>query len=143
MKVSFLSAFDDKGIMPDDGMVTAVLGDAASIWDDLRTHVEENYPNVTGEWKHCGKAAGWSYKLLSKKRNLFFIVPRLGSIRLRLVFDEKACALIESDGELPIDIKELVRAATSYQEGRSIDIDITRQEQMDAIKRLLKIKYEN
>ena len=52
MKVSCLSAFDDKEIMPDDAMVSAVLGETASIWNDLRTHVENSYPNVTGEWKH-------------------------------------------------------------------------------------------
>ena len=49
MKVSCLSAFDDKGIIPDEGMVSAVLGSAASMWDELRAHVEGAYPNVTGE----------------------------------------------------------------------------------------------
>ena len=143
MKVSCISAFGDKSIMPDNGMVLAVLGSAAPIWDDLRTHVEETYPSITGEWKHYGKAAGWSYKLISKKRNLLFFVPRADCFRLRIVLGEKACACAEADGELPDDIKETIRAATPYTEGRSIDIDVTRREQLDAIKRLLKIKYEN
>ena len=34
MKVSCLSAFDDKSIMPDDNMVAVVLGNTASIWDE-------------------------------------------------------------------------------------------------------------
>ena len=143
MKGCCLSAFDDKAIMPDNGMVSAVLGDAAAIWDELRSHVETTYPSVVGEWKHYGKAAGWSYKLLSKKQNLLFFVPRTDSFRLRLVFGEKACACIESDGDLPIEIKALVRVASAYQEGRSIDIDVTRYEQLNAIKRLIQIKFEN
>ena len=143
MKVSCLSAFDDKAIMPDDGMVSGVLGGTATIWDELRSHVKTTYPNITGEWKHYGKAAGWSYKLLSKKRNLLFFVPRTDSFRLRLVFGGKACACIKSNGELPIEIKALVRVASAYQEGRSIDIDVTRHEQLDAIKRLIQIKFEN
>ena len=73
MKVSCLSAFGDKAVMPDDNAVSAVLGDTANIWDELRAYVTDNYPNVAGEWKHYGKAAGWSYKLLSKKRNLLFL----------------------------------------------------------------------
>ena len=143
MKVSCISAFDDKAITPDDTMVSIALSDMAPIWDELLTHVEEAYPDVTGEWKHYGKAAGWSYKLLSKKRNLLFFVPRNGSFRLRIVLGEKGCACVEANGELPDEIKEAFRTATPYAEGRSIDIDIDRREQLEAIKRLLIIKHEN
>jgi len=143
MNVSCISAFDDKGNMPDDSVVASVLGGTAAIWEELRAHVIADYPSVTGEWKHYGKAAGWSYKLISKKRNLLFFVPREGSFRLRLVFGEKARACIEADSELPEEIKEALRAATPYAEGRSIDIDVGERGQLDTIKRLLKIKYEN
>ena len=143
MKVSCLSAFDDKTTMPDDNMVTAVLGSAAPVWDELCAHIEGAYPSVTGEWKHYGKAAGWSYKLLSKKRNLLFFVPRADCFRLRIVLGEKGCACVEADPELPEEIKEAFRAATPYAEGRSIDLDVDRREQLAAVKRLLEIKYEN
>ena len=143
MNVSCLSAFGDKAIMPYADMVSAVLGDMAPIWDELCTHVEETYPNVTGEWKHYGKAAGWTYKLLSKKRNLLFFVPRNGSFRIRIGLGEKGCACVENDSKLPDEIKEAFRNATPYVEGRSIDIDIDRSRQLEAIKHLLRIKYEN
>ena len=143
MKVSCLSAFGDKAVMPDDNAVSAVLGDTANIWDELRAYVTDNYPNVAGEWKHYGKAAGWSYKLLSKKRNLLFFVPRESMFRLRVVLGEKGCACVETDNELPEEIKQAFRDAVPYTEGRSVDIDIERREQILAIKRLLKIKHEN
>ena len=143
MKVSCISAFDNKAVIPDDGMVSAVLDNTAPVWDELRTHVEEIYPSITGEWRHYGKTAGWSYKLISKKRNLLFFTPRASCFRVRIVFGEKACACANADNELPSEIKEAIRAATQYTEGRSIDIDVTQREQLDTIKRLLKIKYEN
>jgi len=143
MKVSCLSAFSDKAIIPNDGMVSGILGDAAAIWTELRSHVEDTYPNVVGEWKHYGKAAGWTYKLLSKKRNLLFAVPMYSCFKVRFCLGEKGCACVEADGELSEDIKEAFRAATKYVEGRGIDIDVTRREQLETIKRLLKIKYEN
>ena len=142
MKVSCLSAFGDKALMPDDSMVSAALGNIAVVWDALRTHVTDNYPNVVGEWKHYGKAAGWTYKLISKKRNLLFFVPQDGFFRLRFVFGENACACIEADSELLDEIKKAVHAAVPYAEGQSIDMDITRHEQLDVIKRLIQIKYE-
>jgi len=143
MKVSCLSAFGDKGVMPDDNMVLIVLGDTFAIWDELHTHVKDNYPNITGEWKYYGKAAGWTYKLISEKRNLLFFVPRADCFRLRLVFSKKACACIEADKDLPEEIKEVIRTATPYAEGRSIDIDVEQCEQLETIKRLLKIKHDN
>ena len=143
MKISCLSAFDDKSIIPDDDMVAAVLGNVAPIWSDLRSHITESYPNVTDEWKYYGKAAGWSCKLISKKRNLLFLVPKIDCFRLRIVLGEKGCACVEMDNELPEEIKQAFRDATPYSEGRSIDIDIDRREQLESVRRLLKIKYEN
>jgi len=143
MKVSCLSVFDDKSIVPDDDMVSAALGITASIWNDLRTHIQDHYPSITDEWKHYGKAAGWTYKLISKKRNLLFFIPRTDCFRLRIVLGEKASACAEADNALPLEIKEALYAATPYSEGRSLDIDINRREQLETVKRLLKIKYEN
>jgi len=122
-------------------MVSAALGGAAPLWDELRTHVGENYPDITGEWKHYGKAAGWTYKLISKKRNLLFFIPRTDCFRVRIVLGEKASACAEKDDGLPEEIKAAIHAATPYAEGRSIDIDVNRREQLEAIKCLLKIKY--
>jgi hypothetical protein len=63
--------------------------------------------------------------------------------RLRVVLGEKGCACVETDNELPAEIKQAFRDAVPYTEGRSVDIDVERREQILAIKRLLKIKHEN
>ena len=142
MTESCLSAYPDKNIMPDDGAVSAVLGGAASMWDELRSHVEENYPCITGEWKHYGKVAGWTYKLISNKRNLLFFTPRNGSFRIRIVLGEKASTQAQI-APLPDEIKAAISSAKAYAEGRSIDIDVDRREQLEDIKLLLKLKHEN
>ena len=137
-----ISAFDGKAIIPSGDMVTAVLGDAAPLWDELKTHVKETYPDVKEEWKHYGKAAGWTYKLISNKRNLLFFIPRNGSFRIRIVLGEKASAQAQA-APLPDGIKATIRSAKAYAEGRSIDIDVNRREQLEAIQLLLEIKHEN
>ena len=141
--MSSQSFFEDKAIMPDDGMVSGALGGAATMWDELRSHVVETYPNVTNEWKHYGKAAGWTYKFLSKKRNLLFAVPMNGCFRVRIVLGEKGNDCVNTDSELSVEIKEAFRIATPYVEGRGIDINIQHHEQLEEVKRLLKIKFEN
>ena len=55
---------------------------------------------------------------------------------------QKAAACIET-ADLPEEIKEELRNAAPYVEGRGISLDIDRHEQLETVKRLLKIKYEN
>gem|GEM_PF-475457 len=156
-----ISFFDSKAVMPDENMVADVLADSSPLWNELKNYVQDNYPNVSGEWKHYGKASGWVYKLLSKKRNLLFFTPKSGGFRLRFSFGENAAACIEVS-DLPDIIKEAIRTATPYAEGRSIDLDMDSGEtkimaylqdrrlvdigaihgqQLELVKTLLKIKF--
>ena len=124
MAVSF---FDEKALTPTDEMVADVLAESYSLWAELLNYVHENYPGITSEWKHYGKSSGWVFKLLSKKRTLLFFIPKDGCFRLRFGISEKVAPFIEI-ADLPDEIKEAVRIAAPYTEGRSIDIDISPDE---------------
>ena len=137
-----VSVFEDKSVTPDSGMIAGALAGAYPLWDELESHITDAYPNVTGEWKHYGKAAGWSYILKSKKRTLIYFIPNNGFFRVRVVLGEMAASCAEGAG-LPDEIKEAIRAATPYVEGRSVDIDISRGEQLGPVRELVKIKFEN
>ena len=122
-----VSIFEDKAVMPDDSMVGGVLAESFPLWTGLRNYVQESYPDVKGEWKHYGKSSGWVFKLLSKKRNLLFFIPKNECFRLRFGVSEKVAPCIET-ADLPDIIKEAVRIATPYTEGRSIDLDFYSKE---------------
>ena len=128
--------------MPDEGMAAAVLADTYPLWEELYNHVLENYPNIIRSWKHYGKNSGWHLKLLHKKRNLFFFTPLDGCFKVGFIFGDKAAARIEAE-ELPDEIKKSLRAAIRYSSGRGIDIEIKYSEQLDVVKKLLRIKFEN
>lgn len=138
MAVSF---FDNKAVVPDVQMVADALKDTYPYWEQLQSHVQANYPSITGEWKHYGKKAGWTYKLISKKRNLLFFIPLNGCFKLRIVLGEKAASRAQATA-IPNEIKEAIRTAASHIEGRSIDIDIGHHEQLEAVEQLLKIKSD-
>jgi hypothetical protein len=61
---------------------------------------------------------------------------------VRIVLGEKAVACAET-APLPNEIKEAIRAAVPYAEGRSIDVDIRELQQMETVRELVKIKFEN
>ncbi len=137
-----VSALADKAQTPVGGMVAAAIVDTYAMWDELVAYVKAEYPAVVEEWKHYGKAFGWTFKLLSKKRNLIFLVPLNGYFRVRFVLGEKAASCAET-ANLPGEIKKAIRAATPHAEGRSIDINITLREHLETVKTLLRIKFEN
>ena len=135
-----ISIFEDKSVQPDHVMVSTALGDTHPIWEALCDHIHAAYPDVVGEWKHYGGKAGWSFKLLSKKRNLLFFVPLNNSFRVRIVLGEKATAQALADPAVSEALKKAIRDSTAYTEGRSIDMDVTRDSQLDEIKHLIALK---
>ena len=158
-----ISVFDDKSVIPTDDMVATALAGSFVIWNELLRYVQENFPDVTCEWKHYGKVSGWVQKVFSKKRNLLFFIPKDGCFRLRFGASEKSVPSIET-AVLPDEIKEAVRMATPYAEGRSFDLDIFSSEinvmsyiqdrkmvdvgtikgqQFEIVKSLVQIKYNN
>ncbi|MCL1886133.1 MAG: DUF3788 domain-containing protein [Dehalococcoidia bacterium] len=137
-----ISVLSEKARVPDGAMVAAVVGDTYILWNKLVNHIKEKYPNVTEEWKYYGKAFGWTFKVISKKRNLLFLVPLDGCLRTRIVLGEKAVACAES-ADLPDELKLTISYATPHVEGRSIDLGISCPEQLETVKTLLKIKFEN
>ena len=136
------SIFDDKTTIPDDGMVDVILADTKTLWDKVKSHVDENYSGLDKEWKFYSKKSGWSLVFKQKKRTLFYFVPCKGYFMIALVFGEKAeKAAIQS----PISdhIKESISAATAYVEGKSFFVDVKEEKDIESIFTLLKIKEES
>lgn len=134
--------FNDKSVKPDDKSVLKALGPAGKYWQDIRGHAEEVCGPLTVDWKYYSPKYGWTMKLLSKKRNLFFFVAMEGSFWVAFVFGDKAVAAIEKSG-LPKKIIDEIRNATKYVEGRGLRLEIKDAKSSEIVKRLIKIKVEN
>ena len=135
------SIFKDKGTIPDDSMVSTALGRTYGIWKELLDHMFNEYPDVKGEWKNYGRSAGWTYPLKSKGRTMFYFIPNDGYFSVTFVFGDRAAAASE-DSEIPEEIKEQIRTAKRYAEGRSISMDVREPQHAAIAKTLVKIKNE-
>jgi len=136
------SIFDDKAVKPDNKSLYQVLGPAAGFWKDLRQTFEELYGPLIEEWKFYNQKSGWQLKLLKKKRNLFFFTPLEGFFRITFVFGDKAAAVVE-ESDLPENIKETLRKAKKYMEGRGLTVEVKQSEDTAHIKKLTEIKLQN
>jgi hypothetical protein len=136
------SIFIDKSQQPDDQMLSDALGGTHQILEEIKKHLKSVYGEVIQEWKFYGEKYGWQLKTLRKKRNLFFIIPYDGYFTQGFIFGDKAISAIE-DSDLPDDIKETLRNAKKYAEGRGLSIDVRSSEKIEIIKKLIEIKINN
>lgn len=134
-----LSALTDKSRAPEAAAVAAVLGPAATWWDDLVRRVTARFGPITEEWKHPGAKYGWSLRLKRRERNLIYLIPGHGSFLVALVFGERAVEAIRAS-DVRDDVKAMVEAATPYVEGRGIRFAVTGKADLALVERLLELK---
>ncbi len=134
--------FIDKEKRPDDESLKDALGESFSCWQDVQDYMKVEYENIIPEWKHYGKKTGWLLKMLLKKRNMFFLVPLENKFRIVFVFGDKAVSVVE-DSNLPDNLKEELRNARKYAEGRGLNFPVMSPEEVEHIKELVKVKIAN
>ena len=136
------SIFKDKTIKPDARAMAKELGKTAGYWEKLRTGLENDFGELNEDWKFYGQKSGWVLKLLQKKRNIFFMTPQKGFFRISFVFGDRAVSEVERS-DISESIKESLRIARKYAEGRGLQIEVKTENDVDIVKKLVQIKVNN
>jgi len=136
------SVFSDSKKKPDPEMVDEALSDTVKFWLDIKYFIQTHHGEFIEEWKFYNPKSGWLLKVLHKKRNLFFFVPMEGMFRLSFIFGDRAVAEIEKSN-LPEDLKNNLRTARKYAEGRGLQMEVTSSAVIEQIKELIRIKIRN
>jgi hypothetical protein len=136
------SKFKDKAVKPDSKTFADAIGETAGYWNRLHSSLEAQFGELVEDWKFYGQKSGWILKLLRKKRNLFFITPQDGFFRVSFVFGDKAVAEVENS-DLPDWVKKALRDARKYAEGRGLQIEVKTADDVDIVKKLVRIKVQN
>lgn len=136
------SIFTDKTIEPTKKDLEQALGTTFSIWESLAEFTRISYPNCTEAWHFSGDKYGWSFRISDKKRVLLYLLPRDGFFKTAFVFGQKATdEILKSD--ITENIKNELKAAKVYAEGRGIRIEVTNNADFDDLKKLITIKISN
>jgi len=133
------SIFDDKAAVPNDSMVDDAITDKKPLWDQLKSHVAENYQGISQEWKMYSKKAGWNLVYKQGKRTLFYFVPCDNHFIIAFVLGGKA---IETALHSPIsdNAKEAISDADVCAMGHSFFVTVKTERDLEDAVALLKIK---
>jgi hypothetical protein len=126
---------------PDDRALSLALEGSYALWRKIAKSLAEKYGPLKEEWKYYGGKLGWTMKLLSGKRNLFFFTATDGHFRISFVFREKAVAAI-GQSDLPAKIVEDLKNARKYAEGRGVRIEVKNARDAAVVLKLAAFKIE-
>jgi hypothetical protein len=134
--------FNDKNKQPNNEIISNKIGAVFQCWLEIKKYVEERRENTTEDWKFYGKNYGWQLKTLLKKRNLFFLIPYESFFKIVFIFGDKAVQELEKSN-ISTEIKNDIRNAKKYMEGRGIAIEVKDGKNLKDIKALIDIKINN
>ena len=132
----------DKGKKPGEAELKTALSKTFPYWKTLEEFTLKAEPSAKGDWHFSGPKYGWSYRINDKKRVIIYLLPRDGFFKTAFVFGGKAYKeVIASD--VSDEIKNELKAAKPYAEGRGIRLEVKSKNILSDIKELVKIKVQN
>jgi hypothetical protein len=136
------SVFIDKNLQPSESELSKALGKTASLWMQIKEQVYSLYPRAVEQWSYPGVKYGWSFRMKDRKRAILYLLPRTGYFKVAFVFGQKATDII-LNSKVSDKIKNELKSAKVYAEGRGIRIEITDESGMKDIQFLIDTKIKN
>jgi hypothetical protein len=132
------NAFIGRTRPPTDDELSAELGAVRVLWDELLAELALPIQ----QWHSYSPKAGWSLKLLLKKRTIVYLAPCHGSFRAAFILGDKAVEAARQC-RLPKAVIKIIDEAPRYAEGTGVRLDITARKDLAAVKKLAEVKLAN
>jgi|SRR5271157_35336 len=136
------NAFIGKKKKPEENELTAALGPAKAAWDRLIGRLAADCNLAVAEWNSYSPKYGWSLRLKVKKRNIVYLVPRLGGFSVAFVFGDRAMAAARLS-KLPRKVARILAEGKRYPEGTAFRMGVTGARDIPAIVKLAAIKLQH
>ena len=136
------NAFIEKPKKPTEAELTAALGPAKALWDQLLAGLADEHNLTVQEWNSYSRKAGWSLRIKSKERNILYLSPCEGCFRASFALGDKAVQVARQSGLPPSAIK-IINEAKRYAEGTAVRIEMKKPKDVEIAKKLASIKLAN
>src|ERR1035438_696561 len=132
------NAFIGRTQPPTDDELSAQLGGARALWDELLVSLALPMQ----EWHSYSPKAGWSLKLKLGKRAIVYLAPCHGSFRVAFVLGAKAVEAARQ-AKLAKAVLRIINEAPRYAEGTGVRLEIRARKDLAAVKQLAEVKLAN
>jgi hypothetical protein len=88
----------DKSLCPTDDLIFSIIGRNRVHWQKLIASVHQKYPDTQELWKYYNDGKSWLFRMIQKKKTLFWVGVLKDTFRVTFYFSGKAEPLIENSG---------------------------------------------
>jgi hypothetical protein len=131
----------DKEIIPTDDYIFSNLGNKKELWKSITTYATENYKDTSGTWNYYNDGKQWLFKMVQKKKTIFWAGILQDTFRITFYFGDKAESVIETS-DLPSAIKDGFKTAKKYGAIRPISIKVFEYSDVENVLKLIVIKQK-
>ena len=131
----------DKLIYPADDYIFSIIGDKKIFWQNIMNHMADNYKDSSGEWNFYNDGKRWLFKMIHKKKTIFWAAILTNTFRITFYFGNKAESIIDSS-DLPQTIKDGFRTAKRYGLIRPVSFKIMNNTDVENVLKLVAIKHK-
>jgi hypothetical protein len=126
-------------IFPSDEFIFSLIGEKQIIWKELMHYMSENYKESSGQWNYYNDGKRWLFKMVYKKKTIFWIGILDETFRVTFWFSDKAEPLI-AESNLPEFVKEQFRLSKKVGSIRAVTVKINIEADIENVKKLILIK---
>ncbi|MFH0842470.1 MAG: DUF3788 family protein [Bacteroidota bacterium] len=132
-------AFSDKNVKPTEELIFSKIGDKKILWQKMMKYLSDNYKDASGSWNYYNDGKQWLFKMVQKKKTIFWLAVLDGSFRVTFYFGDKAEPVILS-GDLPQAVRDGFIQGKHYGKIRAITTKVTSPSDVETITKLIDIK---
>jgi hypothetical protein len=129
----------DKEIYPDDEYIFSIIGEKMQLWHRVIRHMKENYKDSSGDWHYYNDGKQWLFKMVNKKKTVFWAGIISDTFRITFYFGNKAEPVIESS-DLAREIKDEFINAKRYGQIRPVTFTVRDDNDIDNVLKMISIK---
>jgi hypothetical protein len=129
----------DKQIIPTDDYLFSLLGEKRLLWQRIIKYASENYSDVSGSWNYYNDGKQWLFKLVRKKKTIYWGGILKDTFIITFYFGDKAEPIIETS-DLPQVIKDGFKTGKRYGAIRGVSIKVFNDSDVDNVLKLILIK---
>jgi hypothetical protein len=129
----------DKSVIPTDDYIFSIIGERKVHWVRIMKYLSENYPDAAGSWNYYNDGKQWLFKLVRKKKTVFWSSILTDTFRITFYLGNKAETIIENSN-LPQSVIEEFKTAKRYGLIRPVTFVIKDKTDVDNILKMIDIK---
>jgi len=127
----------DKEVIPTDDLIFSTLGDKKILWQNIMKYASGK--DINGSWNYYNDGKQWLYKVVQKKKTIFWTALLKDTFRVSFYFGDKAEPIIDAS-DLDHSIKDDFKSGKRYGKIRAISIKMKDSSDVETVKKLIDIK---